>query len=71
MVDGERTLVNEEERLKAVRDIQKYLAQQMYAPSTVGSYQWAFVQPRVQNHQYTSNTIGRATETFSKVWLKA
>ena len=70
MVDKERTIVNEDDRLKAVQEIQKYLAQQMYAPSTVGSYQWAFVQPRMQNYQYTSNTIGRATETFSKLWVK-
>ena len=67
MVDKERTLVNQDDRQKAVREILVYLAQQMYAPSTAGSYQWAFVQPRVQGYQYTSNTIGRATETYSKI----
>jgi ABC-type transport system substrate-binding protein len=71
MVDKERTIVNQEERLKSVREILNYLAQQMYAPSTVGSYQWAFVQPRVGGYQYTSNQIARAMETYSKLWLKA
>jgi hypothetical protein len=43
----------------------------MYAPSTVGPYQWAFVQPRVGGYQYTSNQIARAMETYSKLWLTA
>ena len=37
MIDKERTLVNDDERVKAVQDIQTYLAEKMYAPSTVGS----------------------------------
>jgi peptide/nickel transport system substrate-binding protein len=69
MVDKERTLVNEDERLKAVQDIQRYLADKVYAPSTVGTYEWAVVSPRVQNYQY-SNSLGKNTETYSKLWLK-
>lgn len=68
MVNRERTLVNEDERLKAVMDIQRYLAEKLYGVSTVGTYNWTFVQGRVQNYQYTS-TIGRATETYAKLWL--
>jgi peptide/nickel transport system substrate-binding protein len=69
MVDKERTLVNEDDRLKAVLDMQRYLAEKMYGVSTVGTYNWAFVQPRVQNYQYSSS-LGKATETYSKLWLK-
>jgi peptide/nickel transport system substrate-binding protein len=70
MIDKERTLVNENERLKAVLDIQRYLAEKMYFVGTVGTYQWSFIQPRVQNYQY-SCTVGRPAETYSKLWLKA
>ncbi len=70
MVDRERTLVNDDERLKAVIDIQKYLADKMYVTSTVGAYEWAVVQPRVQNYQY-SNSLGKNTETYAKAWIQA
>jgi len=69
MIANERTIVDENERLKAVLDIQRYLGEKMYGVSTVGTYNWAFVQPRVQNYQWTSSA-GRATETYAKLWLK-
>jgi peptide/nickel transport system substrate-binding protein len=68
MVDKQRTLVNEDERLSAVIDIHKYLAQKMYAPSTVGTYEWAVVSPRLANFQY-SNSLGKYTETYAKAWI--
>jgi peptide/nickel transport system substrate-binding protein len=70
MIDKERTLVNDDERLKAVQDIQRYLAQKMYAPSTVGPNTWAAANQRVQNYQYSSN-LGKMTETYAKLWLQA
>ena len=69
MVDKQRTVVNEDERLRAVTDIQRYLADKLYAPSTVGTYQWNLVQPRVQNYQY-SDSLGKMTETYTKVGVK-
>jgi ABC-type transport system substrate-binding protein len=68
MIERERALVNEDERLKAVMDISRYLAEKVYFVSTVGTYQWTFVQDRVQNYQFSS-TLGRATETYAKLWL--
>jgi peptide/nickel transport system substrate-binding protein len=70
MVDKERSLTNDAERLKAVKDIQAYLASKMYAPSTVGGYNWVLVQPRVQNYQYTRSS-SKMEETYMKVWLKS
>jgi peptide/nickel transport system substrate-binding protein len=70
MIAKERTLLNDDERLKAVLDIQKYVAQQMYQVPTVGTYQWTFLNPRVQNYQH-STTNGVMTETYAKLWLKA
>jgi ABC-type transport system substrate-binding protein len=68
MIDKQRTLVNEEERVKAVHDIQRYLAEQLYVPSTVGSYRYEFIQPRVRNYSY-SNELGKHTEMYAKIWL--
>jgi peptide/nickel transport system substrate-binding protein len=69
LVDKQRTIVNEDDRLKAVQDIQRYLADKMYAPSTVGTYEWAVVSSRVRNYQY-SNSLGKNTETYAKLWLQ-
>jgi peptide/nickel transport system substrate-binding protein len=68
MVDKQRTIVNEDERVKAVQDIQKYVAENMYAVSTVGSYRWELVQPRVRNYSY-SDSYGFYTENYAKAWL--
>jgi peptide/nickel transport system substrate-binding protein len=68
MIDKQRTLVNEDERVKAVLDIQRYLAEKMYVPSTVGSYRYEFTQPRVRNYNF-SDSLGKQTEMYAKIWL--
>ncbi|HTE85428.1 MAG TPA: ABC transporter substrate-binding protein [Dehalococcoidia bacterium] len=70
MIDKERTIVDENERLKAVQEIEKYIADQAWLIPTQGSFRFAFLQPRVQNYSYT-DTLGRHTENYSKVWLKS
>ena len=70
MVDKERTLVNDDERLKAVQDISKYLADKMYVVGTVGGFAFVLVNPRVQNYQF-STTLGKNTETYAKIWLNS
>jgi peptide/nickel transport system substrate-binding protein len=69
MIAKERTQTDDNERLKAILDIQRYLAKQMFCVSTIGTDTWYFVQPRVQNYQFSS-TIGRTTETYAKLWLR-
>jgi peptide/nickel transport system substrate-binding protein len=69
MIDKERTLVNEDDRLKAVQDIGKYMAEQVFVLPTPGSYTWVLVQPRVHNFSYT-NTLAKFTENYSKLWIK-
>ena len=70
MITKARTVVEENESVKAYKDIQKYIAQQMYV---VAGFPQGFtheaVSPRVQNYQYSS-THGSLTEIYSKVWLK-
>jgi len=68
MIDAERTIVDEDARLKAVQDIERYIADKMYVIPTVGSYAWNIIQPRLQNYSYSKNS--NHTETYSKVWLQ-
>jgi peptide/nickel transport system substrate-binding protein len=70
MVDKQRTLVSDDDRLKAVKDIQKYIADKAYAPFTIGSFNWVMVQPRAQNYQYSASSA-RMEESYAKVWLKS
>ena len=70
MIDKERTVVDPNERLKAVQEIQKYIADKMYVVPSVGSYEFELVAPRVQNFQYTQS-LGVMTENWAKLWLQA
>jgi peptide/nickel transport system substrate-binding protein len=70
MVDKSRTIVNEDDRLKAVLDIERYLADKMYIVPTAGTYQWWAINQRVQNYQFSS-TLGRMTETYAKAWIRS
>jgi ABC-type oligopeptide transport system substrate-binding subunit len=54
LIDKERTLVDQNERLKSVQKIQKYIADNMFVVPSVGSYAFELVAPRVQNFQFTS-----------------
>jgi peptide/nickel transport system substrate-binding protein len=69
MIDKQRTIVDENERLKAVQEIEKYIADQVYVIPTQGSFRFVFIQPSVQNYSYT-DSLGAHTEIYSKVWLK-
>jgi peptide/nickel transport system substrate-binding protein len=68
MIDKQRTLVNEDERLKAILEIEKYIADKMYVVPTNGSYRFVGIQPRVQEYDW-SDTHGKHTETYAKLWL--
>jgi len=68
MIDKERTLVNDDERLKAVKDIQKYVADKVYQLSTVGQYYYYFVSPRVHDWAY-ADSLGYMSESYAKLWL--
>ena len=70
MIDHERTLVNEDERLQAVKDATRYISEKLYTISTVGSYQWFYINPRVQNYQHSHETP-RPEETYPKAWITA
>jgi peptide/nickel transport system substrate-binding protein len=68
MIDKQRGIVDEAERLKAALEVEKYIAEKVYLLATVGSYKWTMVQPRVRNYLY-SDSPGEHTETYAKLWL--
>ena len=70
MIAKERTIVNETDRLTAIHNIEKYIAAKVYTVPTVGAYAFTMVQPRVQNYDY-SNTLGKGTEIWAKLWLQS
>jgi peptide/nickel transport system substrate-binding protein len=68
MIDKERTLLDENARVKAVHDIQQYVAEQAYYLPTLGPYASMLLQPHVHGYQYSSS-LGKFTETYAKLWL--
>jgi peptide/nickel transport system substrate-binding protein len=69
-IDKARTLLDEDERLKASLDIQKYLADKIYIVPSVSSYNFTLLQPAVHNYAVSSTTNRLFGETYSKVWLQ-
>ena len=71
MIDKERATLDEAERVKAVLDIQAYVADKAYYVPTAGDGSMdILIQPRVHNYQ-PSTTPGKVTETYAKLWLSA
>ncbi|HZQ37953.1 MAG TPA: hypothetical protein VFD32_18635, partial [Dehalococcoidia bacterium] len=69
MIDKEQSTVNTDERVKIVRDIQKYVIEKMYyVPQFIGP-DYTFLQPWVRNY-YARRGYGAGTESFLDMWLK-
>lgn len=70
MLSKARAILDETQRTKAYLDVQRYVADKMYAIAGLPQpYVYSMVNPRVQNYQH-SNSYGLGTEEFSKLWLK-
>ena len=71
MLSKARAIVNTDERVKAYKDIQIYIADKMYSVAGLPEpYVYMMVSPRVSNFQW-SYTHSYATESYSKLWLQA
>ena len=68
MIDKARTLVNEDERLKAYLEIQRYIAEKLYVVTTGSTPVFIMVQPHVQNFNPGTQS-GEVAETYTKLWL--
>ncbi len=68
MIDKEGAMMNEEERVKAVKDIQRYMATKMYySPGAIGP-DFLGVREWVKNYQ-RNNSFGAGSESRMKLWL--
>ena len=67
MILKAQAIVDDSERLKAVQDIQRYIASQMYIVPLPINYIYTLVQPQVQNYYYG----GAGTGTWPWLWLNA
>ena len=69
MLAKARAILDEDQRLKAYLDVQRYIADKVYV---VGAFPqphgYVLIQPRVQSYQ-SSETYGIATEAFTKLGL--
>lgn len=69
LIDKEQATINLDERVKIVRDIQRYVTNTMYyAPMFIGP-DFTFLQPWVRNY-YARRGYGAGSESFEDMWLK-
>jgi peptide/nickel transport system substrate-binding protein len=69
-IDKARTILNEDERIKAYKDVQRYIAAQNYVlMGMVNSMAYYFVQPRVHNFLW-GDTYSPGSAYWAKMWLK-
>ena len=68
MLDKEERTINDDERVKVVKDIQRYLGEKLYyVPGAIGPT-YIGVQPWVKNYQ-RNNSYGSGSESRAKVWI--
>jgi peptide/nickel transport system substrate-binding protein len=66
-----RGILDENQRSKAYLDLQRYVADKMFAIAGLPQgYVYSMVNPRIQNYQH-GNSYGLGTESFSKLWIRA
>lgn len=68
LIDKEQSTINADERVKIVRDIQRYVMEKMYyIPMFIGP-NYTFLQPWVRNY-YQRRGYGAGAESFLDMWL--
>ncbi len=71
MIDKARTLLNEEEQLKAYKEVQKYILDNVYCLcGLVNGLGYTLVQPRVRNFTL-GDGFGPGPNVWGKLWLAA
>jgi peptide/nickel transport system substrate-binding protein len=69
LIDKARTLINEEERVKAYKEAQKYLLDNVYSlTGMVNGITYNVVQPRVRNYTL-GDAFGLAANGWTQLWL--
>ncbi len=69
MLSKTQGIIDANERLKAVQDIQRYIASKMYIVPLPVSYIFSLVQPSVRNYYYGGAGTETGTGTWPWLWL--
>ncbi len=70
MIDHARTIVNEDARVNAYIDVQRYIAKQVFSVAgNPNGLSYVLVAPRVQNYLNVSTHSG-GTSTWANLWLQ-
>lgn len=70
IIDKARGLLNEQERVKASLDAQKYMAEKTYsAMGSPSGFEFTLIQPTVLNYT-TGDNYGIGTSQWTQLWLK-
>ena len=70
MIDKARTLLNDDDRIKASKDVQQYLMAQVYClTAMVNGVGYTFLQPRVQNYTVADALFGPGPNVWGNLWL--
>jgi peptide/nickel transport system substrate-binding protein len=69
MIESARSTLNEDERLKAYQDVQKYLINETYyITGFPWSPAWTLIQPRIRNYSHATS-YATLTESVAKLWI--
>ncbi len=70
MIDKARTILNDDERLKAYKEVQKYILDNVYCLcGMVNGLGYSLVQPRVRNLTLGDGLLGPGPTIWSNLWL--
>jgi ABC-type transport system substrate-binding protein len=69
LIDKEGATLNDQERIKLVKEIQKYAADKVYYATTAVGAAYIGVQPWVKNYNPVNGGYGVGAETWAKAWV--
>lgn len=70
MIDKARTMINDDDRVKATKDAQKYLLDQVYAlTAMVNGVGYTMLNQRVQNYALLDSLFGPGPNVWGNLWL--
>jgi peptide/nickel transport system substrate-binding protein len=70
-IDKARTVINEDDRIKAYKDVQRYIAAQNYVlMGMVNGLAYYFASPRAHNFLY-GDTYSPGSNYWAKMWIKS
>jgi peptide/nickel transport system substrate-binding protein len=70
MIDQEGATLDDQERIRLVQEIQRYMADKVYYATTAVGTAYTGVQPWVKNYLPVNGGYGIGAETWAKLWIE-